>query len=73
MIKVGSRVTTKAGINGMRTITVKGTVVDVLPTNEHRSDTIVEVHHSLEDLPFAGVAPHNTVHLLTELEELPSV
>lgn len=73
MIEVGSRVTTKAGINGMGTITVKGTVVDVLPANEHRSESIVEVHHSLEDLPFVGVAPHNTVHLLTDLEELPSV
>lgn len=73
MIEVGSRVTTKAGINGMGAITVKGTVVDILPANEHRSETIIEVHHSLEDLPFEGVAPHNTVHLLAELEELPSV
>lgn len=73
MIEVGSRVSTKAGINGMGTITVKGTVVDIHPANQHHSETIIEVHHNLEDLPFAGVAPHNTVHLLTELEELPSV
>ena len=73
MIEVGSRVSTKAGINGMGTITVKGTVVEIHRASYNRPDTLIEVHHSLEDLPFVGVAPHNTIHLLTELEELPSV
>lgn len=66
MIEVGSRVSTKAGINGMGTITVKGTVVGI----HHHSETIIEVHHSLEDLTFPGVLPHNTVHLLADLEEI---